>query len=162
MTMTKNKLLRMDNVLLVVDDLKAAIAFFTELGLELEGETTVEGPWIDRIVGFDGARCDIAMMQTPDGHGRLELEKYHTPKAVRAEPEDAPVYALGIRRIMFAVTDIDDVVARLQKHGAELIGEVVQYEDMYRLCYLRGPEGIIIALAEQLGNRSVTDVLGNP
>ena len=152
----------MDNVLIVVDDLEAVKAFFLELGLELEGETTVEGPWIDRIVGFDGARCDIAMMRTSDGHGRLELEKYHTPKAVRTEPEDAPVYALGIRRIMFAVDDIDDVVARLQKHGVELVGEVVQYEDVYRLCYLRGPEGIMVALAEQLGNKSVTDVLGNP
>jgi catechol 2,3-dioxygenase-like lactoylglutathione lyase family enzyme len=151
----------MDNVLLVVDDLKAAIAFFTELGLELEGETTVEGQWVDRIVGLDGVRSDIAMMRTPDGHGRLELDKFHTPKAVRAEPEDAPVNTLGIRRIMFAVTDIDDVVARLQKHGAELIGEVTQYEDMYRLCYLRGPEGIIVALAEQLGDKSITDVLGN-
>ena len=162
MTTTKNKLLRMDNVLLVVEDLKAVIAFFTELGLELEGETTVEGPWIDRIVQFDGSKCDIATMRTPDGHGRLELEKYHRPTAVRAEPEDAPVYALGIRRIMFAVTDMDDVIARLQKHGAELIGEVVQYEDIYRLCYLRGPEGIIVALAEQIGDRSVADVLENP
>jgi catechol 2,3-dioxygenase-like lactoylglutathione lyase family enzyme len=142
----------MDNVLLVVEDLKATIAFFKELGMELEGETTVEGPWIDRIVGINGARCDIAMMRTPDGHGRLELEKYHSPQAIRAEPEDAPVYALGIRRIMFAVRDMDDVIARLQKHGAELIGEVVQYENVYRLCYLRGPEGIIIALAERLGN----------
>jgi catechol 2,3-dioxygenase-like lactoylglutathione lyase family enzyme len=142
--------LRMDNVLVVVDDLRAAIGFFVELGLELEGEATVEGPWIDRIVGFDGSRCDVAMMRTPDGHGRIELEKYHAPRAVRAEPEDAPVYALGIRRIMFAVDDIDEVLARLQAHGAELIGEVVQYEDSYRLCYVRGPEGIIVALAEQL------------
>ena len=140
----------MDNVLLVVEDLKAAIAFFTELGLELEGETTVEGPWIDRIVGFDGAKCDIAMMRTPDGHGRLELDKFHTPTAVRAEPEDAPVNTLGIRRIMFAVDDIENVLGRLRSHGAELVGEVVQYEDQYRLCYVRGPEGIIVALAEQL------------
>lgn len=144
----------MDNVLLVVDDLNGAIAFFTELGLEFEGQSTVEGPLVDRIVGIEGVRSDIAMMRTPDGHGRLELDKFHTPKAVRAEPADAPVNALGIRRIMFAVTDIDDVVARLRKHGAELIGEVTQYEDVYRLCYLRGPEGIIIALAEQLGNKS--------
>jgi len=140
----------MDNVLLVVDDLKGAIAFFTELGLELEGEHTVEGEWVDRIVGLEGVKSDIAMMRTPDGHGRLELDKFHTPTAVRGEPEDAPVNTLGIRRIMFAVTDIDDVVARLQKQGAELMGEVTQYEDMYRLCYLRGPEGIMIALAEQL------------
>lgn len=150
----------MDNVLLVVDDLKAAIAFFTELGLELEGETTVEGEWVDRIVGLNGVKSDIAVMRTPDGHGRLELDKFHTPKAVRVEPVDTPVNTLGIRRIMFAVTDIDDVVARLRNHGAELIGEVTQYEDMYRLCYLRGPEGIIIALAEQIGNKSVYDKNG--
>ena len=148
----------MDNVLLVVDDLQAAVAFFTELGLELEGQTTVEGQWVDRVVGLGGVRSDIAMMRTPDGRGRLELDKFHTPKAIRAEPEDAPVNTLGIRRIMFAVADIDDVVARLKKHGAELIGEVTQYEDKYRLCYLRGPEGIIIALSEQLGNKLVTDV----
>jgi catechol 2,3-dioxygenase-like lactoylglutathione lyase family enzyme len=140
----------MDNVLLVVDDLKAAITFFTELGLELEGETTVEGQSVDRLVGLDGVRSDIVTMRTPDGHGRIELDKFHTPKAVRAEREDAPVNALGIRRIMFAVSDIDDVVARLQKRGAALIGEVVKYGNTYRLCYLRGPEGIIIALAEQL------------
>ena len=142
--------LRMDNILLVVDDLKAAIAFFTELGLELEGQTTVEGASVDRLVALDGVRSDIAMMRTPDGHGRLELDKFHTPAAIRAEPEDAPVNAMGIRRIMFAVDDIDDVIARLRNHGAELIGEVVQYGDQYRLCYVRGPEGIIIALAEQL------------
>jgi catechol 2,3-dioxygenase-like lactoylglutathione lyase family enzyme len=153
MTMAENKLLRMDNILLVVEDLKAAISFFTELGLELEGETTVEGQWVDRTVGLDGVRSDIAMMRTPDGHGRLELDKFHSPRAIRTEPEDTPVNTLGIRRIMFAVTDIDDVVARLQKHGAKLIGEVTQYKDMYRLCYLRGPEGIIVALAEQIGNR---------
>jgi catechol 2,3-dioxygenase-like lactoylglutathione lyase family enzyme len=140
----------MDNVLLVVDDLKGAIAFFVELGLELEGEATVEGPLVDRIVGLDGVRSDIAMMRTPDGHGRLELDKFHTPPAVRAEPEDAPVNALGIRRIMFAVDDLDAVLARLRTHGAELVGEVVQYEDQYRLCYVRGPEGIIVALSEQL------------
>jgi len=142
---------RMDNVLIVVDDLEAAKTFFAELGLELEGETTVEGEWVDRIVGLDGVRSDIAMMRTPDGHGRLELDKFHTPPAVRAEPVNAPVNTLGIRRIMFAVDDIDDVLTRLSAHGAELIGEVTQYEDMYRLCYIRGPEGIIIALAEQLG-----------
>jgi catechol 2,3-dioxygenase-like lactoylglutathione lyase family enzyme len=141
---------RMDNVLLVVDDLEAAIAFFAELGLELEGETTVEGEWVDRIVGLDGVRSDIAMMRTPDGHGRLELDRFHTPPAVRAEPVDAPVNTLGIRRIMFTVDDIEDVLARLQTLGAELIGEVAQYEDSYRLCYVRGPEGIIVALAEEL------------
>jgi catechol 2,3-dioxygenase-like lactoylglutathione lyase family enzyme len=143
-------LLRMDNVLIVVDDLKAAIAFFTELGMELEGEMTVEGQWVDRIIALDGARSDIAMMRTPDGHGRLELDKFHTPTAVRLEPEDAPVNTLGIRRIMFAVDDLEDVLARLRTHGAELVGEVVQYEDQYRLCYVRGPEGIMVALAEPL------------
>jgi catechol 2,3-dioxygenase-like lactoylglutathione lyase family enzyme len=140
----------MDNVLLVVDDLEAAIAFFTELGIELEGETTVEGEWVDRIVGLDGVRSDIAMMRTPDGHGRLELDKFHSPPAVRGEPVNAPVNTLGIRRIMFAVDDIEDVLARLQTLGAELIGEVVRYEDSYRLCYVRGPEGIMVALAEEL------------
>lgn len=142
---------RMDNVLIVVDDLEAAIAFFTELGLELEGKTTVEGQWVDRVVGLDGVRSDVAMMRTPDGHGRIELDKFHTPKAVRAEPEDAPVNTLGIRRIMFAVDDIEEVLARLRAHGAELLGEVTRYEDMYKLCYIRGPEGIIVALSEELG-----------
>src|SRR2546421_5201336 len=151
----------MDNVLIVVDDLEAAKAFFAELGMELEGETQVEGPWADRTVGLKGVRADIAMMRTPDGHGRVELSKFHTPPAVRAGPENAPANALGIRRIMFAVEDIDDVVARLLAHGAELVGEVVQYEDTYRLAYIRGPEGIIIGLAEQLSNQSVTDVFGN-
>jgi catechol 2,3-dioxygenase-like lactoylglutathione lyase family enzyme len=140
---------RMDNVGIVVDDLKAAIAFFVELGLELEGEATVEGQWVDRVVGLDGVRNDIAMMRTPDGHGRLELMKFHAPPATTAEP-NAPVNTLGIRRIMFAVEDIEDVLARLQAHGAELVGELVQYEDKYRLSYVRGPEGIIVALAEQL------------
>ena len=149
--MTTNKLVRMDNILLVVDNLPAMIAFFTELGMELEGTAIVEGEMVDRVVGLDGVRSEIAMMRTPDGHGRLELDKFHTPRAIRAEPEDAPVNTLGIRRIMFAVTDIDDVGARLQKHGAELIGEVVQYGDMYRLCYLRGPEGVVVGLAEEVG-----------
>ena len=131
----------MDNVLIVVDDLEAAKAFFAELGMELEGETQVEGPSVDSTVGLDGVRADIAMMRTPDGHGRVELSKFHTPPAVRAEPEDAPANTLGIRRIMFAVDDIDDVVARLRSHGAELVGEMAQYEDSYRLCFLRGPDG---------------------
>ena len=139
----------MDNVGIVVNDLETVIAFFVELGLELEGETTVEGRSVDRIVGLDGVRSDIAMMRTPDGHSRLELSKFHTPPATSAEP-NAPVNTLGIRRIMFAVEDIEDVLARLQAHGAELVGEVVQYEDSYRLCYVRGPEGIIVALAEPL------------
>jgi len=141
----------MDNVLIVVDDLEAATAFFAELGMELEGQTTVEGPWADSVVGLEGIRADITMMRTPDEHGRVELTKFHTPPAVRAEPESAPANALGIRRIMFTVDDIDDVVARLRSHGAELVGEIAQYENSYRLCFLRGPEGIIVGLAEQLG-----------
>jgi catechol 2,3-dioxygenase-like lactoylglutathione lyase family enzyme len=141
---------RMDNVLIVVGDLEAAKAFFAELGMELEGEATNEGRSVDRVVGLDGVRSDIAMMRTPDGHGRLELAKFHAPPAVRAEPESAPANALGIRRIMFAVDDVDDVVARLRRHGGELVGEIAQYEDSYRLCFLRGPEGIIIGLAERL------------
>ncbi|MEA2440437.1 MAG: hypothetical protein QOH76_1861 [Thermoleophilaceae bacterium] len=141
---------RMDNVLIVVDDLEAAKAFFAELGMELEGEGPVEGPWVDRVVGLDDVRADIAMMRTPDGHGRVELTKFHTPPAVRAEPEIAPANTLGIRRIMFAVDDIDDVVARLRGHGGELVDEIAQYKDIYRLCFLRGPAGIIIGLAEQL------------
>jgi len=141
----------MDNVLIVVEDLEAAKAFFAELGLELEAETTVEGPWVDSTVGLQGVRADIAMMAAPDGGARVELSRFHTPPAVRAEPEDAPSNALGIRRIMFAVSDIDDVVARLRSdHGAELVGEIAQYEDIYRLCFIRGPEGIVIGLAESL------------
>ena len=142
---------RMDNVLIVVDDLEAAKAFFVELGMELEGQTTVEGPLVDLVVGLENVRSEIAMVRTPDGHGRIELDKFHAPAAVRAEPKNAPVNTLGIRRIIFAVDDIDNVLARLRTHGAELIGEITQYEDMYRLCYIRGPEGIIVALAEQLG-----------
>lgn len=142
---------RMDNVLIVVDDLEAAKAFFVELGMELEGEMQVEGREVDLLSGLENVRAEIAMMRTPDGHGRVELDKFHTPAAVRAEPKNAPVNTLGNHRIMFAVDDIDDVLARLCTHGAELIGEVVQYEDTYRLCYIRGPEGIIVALAEQLG-----------
>jgi len=142
---------RMDNVGIVVDDLPAAIAFFVELGLEVEGEMPVEGRWVDQVVGLDGVRVDIAMLRTPDRHSRLELIKFQKPAAVSAEPTNAPANTLGIRRIMFAVDDIDEVLARLQARGAELVGEVAQYEDKYRLCYLRGPEGIIVALAEQLG-----------
>ena len=140
----------MDNVGIVVDDLEAALAFFADLGMELEGTAPVEGRWVDRVVGLDNVRVDIAMMRTPDGHGRLELTRFHTPRAVRAEPDNASANTLGIRRIMFAVDDIEDVVARLRKHGAELMGEVAQHEDKYRLCYVRGPEGILVALAEQL------------
>ncbi|GAA0952931.1 VOC family protein [Actinocorallia libanotica] len=142
---------RMDNIGIVVDDLDAAIAFFTALGMELEGRALVEGPEVDRLVGLDGVRTDIAMMRTPDGHGRLELTRYRAPAAVSAGAENAPVNALGIRRIMFAVEDIDGALARLRAHGAELVGEVTRYENAYRLCYVRGPEGILIALAEQIG-----------
>ena len=141
---------RMDHVSVVVDDLEAAKAFFVELGMELEGETQVEGPAVDGTVGLKDVRADITMMRTPDGHGRVELTKFHAPPAVSAEPERAPANTLGIRRIMFAVDDVDDVVARLRNHGAELVGEIAQYEDLYRLCFVRGPEGIIIGLAEQL------------
>lgn len=140
---------RMDNVGIVVDDLQAAIAFFAELGMELEGEAQIEGSWADRTVGLDGVRCDIAMMRTPDGHGRLELAKYHTPEAISASPHNPPHNTLGMHRVMFAVDDIEDIVARLRSHGAELVGEVAQYQDSYRLCYVRGPAGIIVALAEQ-------------
>jgi catechol 2,3-dioxygenase-like lactoylglutathione lyase family enzyme len=141
---------RMDNVLIVVDDLEGVIAFFEELGLEVEGRTTVEGPWVDRIVGLDDVRSDIATMRTPDGHGRIELDKFHSPPAIRVEPRDAPVNTFGIRRIMFAVDDLEEVLARLRTHGAELMGDVVRYEDAYKLGYVRGPEGIIVALAEEL------------
>ena len=141
---------RMDNVLIVVEDLDAAKAFFAELGMELEGETQVEGPAVDGTVGLTGVRADITMLRTPDGHGRVELTRFHTPPAVRAEPEIAPANTLGIRRIMFAVEDIDDVVARLRGHGAELVGDIAQYQDSYRLCFVRGPEGIILGLAEEL------------
>ena len=141
----------MDNVLIVVADLEAAKAFFAELGMELEGETVVEGPWAGSVVGLDDVRADIAMMRTPDGHGRVELSRFHTPPTVRAEPESAPANALGMRRIMFMVDDVDDVVTRLRSHGAELLDEIAQYEDVYRLCFVRGPEGIVIGLAEELG-----------
>jgi catechol 2,3-dioxygenase-like lactoylglutathione lyase family enzyme len=140
---------RMDNVLIVVEDLEAAKAFFAELGMELEGEATNEGPWVDSVIGLTDVRCDIAMMRAPDGHGGIELAKFHTPAAVGAESAHAPANALGIRRIMFAVEDIDDVVARLRAHGAELVGAIEQYENVYRVCFLRGPEGFIIGLAER-------------
>ena len=139
----------MDHVGVVVDDLEAAIAFFLELGLEVEGEATVEGPWVDRVAGLDEVQVDIAMMRTADGHGKLELTKFRTPPATTTEP-NAPANTLGLRTIMFAVDDIDDVVARLRAHGAELVGAVDQYQEIYRLCYVRGPDGIIVALAEQL------------
>jgi len=141
---------RLDNVGIIVNDLPAAIAFFTELGMELEGQAPIEGTWADRLVGLEGMRVDIAMMRTPDGSGRVELSRFHRPAVITPEPKNAPVNTLGIRRIMFAVDDIDAVVARLRARGAELVGEITQYEDKFRLCYLRGPEGILVALAQEL------------
>ena len=142
---------RMDNVAIVVDDLDAAVAFFTELGMELEGRTPIEGLFADRTVGLDGVRSEIAMMRTPDGHGRVELTEYLAPAASWPEPHHPAPNTLGLHRVMFAVDDIDDTIARLRPHGAELLGEVAQYETTYRLCYLRGPAGIIVALAERIG-----------
>ena len=141
----------MDNVGIVVDDLDAAVAFFAELGMELEGKGQVEGLWADRTVGLDGVRSEIAMMRTPDGHGKLELSRYRAPAAVGAGSQDPPPNTLGLHRVMFAVDDINNTVARLRAHGAELLGEVAQYESMFLLCCLRGPAGIIVALAEQIG-----------
>ena len=141
---------RMDNVLIVVEDIEAAKAFFIELGMEFEGQTQIEGPFVDQTVGLENVRTDIAMLRTPDGHSRVELSRFIRPAAIKTEPHPAPSNALGLRRIMFAVDDIDDVVARLGKHGAELVGEIAQYEDMYRLCFVRAPEGFVIGLAEQL------------
>ena len=142
---------RMDNVLIVVDDLEATKSFFIELGLELEGETQVEGPSVDSLIGLKGVRATLVLLRTPDGHGRIELDKFHTPDAIRSGPVDAPVNTLGIRRIMFAVDDIDGVIERVCAQGAELVGEVVQYGDAYRLAYIRGPEGITVGLSEQIG-----------
>ena len=147
--MTKNKLIRMDNVGIVVESLDEAIAFFTELGLKLEGRATIDGEWAGRVTGLGNQHVEIAMMVTPDGHSRLEISRFVTPSIV-ADHRNAPVNALGYLRVMFTVADIDDTVARLQKIGAELVGEVVKYEELYRLCYMRGPEGILIGLAEQL------------
>ena len=141
---------RMDNVGIVVADLDAAVEFFTELGLELEGRAPIAGNWADGVTGLRDMRVEIAMMRTPDGHGRLELSRFLAPPVV-ADHRRAPVNALGYLRVMFTVQDIDDTLARLRQHGARLVGEVTQYEDIYRLCYIRGPEGILIGLAEQLG-----------
>ncbi len=140
---------RMDNVGIVVESLDTAIAFFAELGLELEGRATIEGEWAGRVTGVRDQRVEIAMMRTPDGHGRLELSRFLTPPVV-ADHRSAPVNALGYLRVMFAVEDIDGTLARLRKHGAELVGEVVQYENAYRLCYIRGPERLLIGLAQEL------------
>lgn len=140
----------MDNVLIVVERLEPAKAFFVELGLELEDETQVEGAWVDQTVGLEGVRADFAMLRTPDGHGGIELLKFHAPPAVRVEPREAPANALGIRRVTFEVEDIEDVVDRLRPHGSELLGEIAQYEDSHKLCFVRGPEGIIVGLAEEI------------
>lgn len=141
---------RMDNVLIVVEDLDAVITFFVEIGMELENRGPVEGRWVERVIGIDGVRQEVAMLRIPGGGTRIELARFHAPEAVRSEPADAPANTLGIRRVMFAVDDVDDVVARLLGRGAELVGEVVPYEDIYRLCYVRGPEGIVVGLAEEL------------
>ena len=155
----KGKLLRMDNILIVVDDLEAAKAFFAELGLELEGEATVEGPLVGSLIGLKdvNVRSTIAMMRPPDGQGGIELDKFHTPNPIRFGPVDAPVNTMGYRRVMFAVDDLDEIVARLRAHGVEIIGEM-QFEDTNKLAYIRGPEGIIVGLAEQLDNKSGTAV----
>ena len=141
---------RLDHISVVVDDLEAAIAFFTALGMTREGAMLVEGAWVDRVNGIEGVQVDIVMMRTPDGHGRLELTKFRNPELVAIEPAIAPPNTLGLRSVMFAVESVDDTVARLRAHGGELVGEVAQYEEMYRLCYMRGPAGIIVALAEEL------------
>lgn len=142
---------RLDNVAVVVDDLDAAIAFFTELGMELEGRATIEGRWAERVVGLDGLRSEIAMMRVPDGDGRLELTRYESPEPLDLGLATAPPNVLGMHRVMFAVDDIDDTVERLGTHGGEVLGEIVRYEDAYRLCYLRGPGGVIVGIAQQLG-----------
>jgi catechol 2,3-dioxygenase-like lactoylglutathione lyase family enzyme len=142
---------QMDNVLIVVEDLDAVIAFFVEIGMELEGKGPLEGDFAERVIGLEGVRQDVAMLRIPGAPGKIELARFHEPKAVRAEPEDAPANTLGIRRVMFAVDDIEDTVARLRPHGAELVGEVVRYEDIFLLAYVRGPEGIVVGLAEEIG-----------
>jgi catechol 2,3-dioxygenase-like lactoylglutathione lyase family enzyme len=141
---------RLDHVSVVVEDLADAVAFFTALGMTKEGEAPIEGPWVDRVNGLEGVRVDIVMMRTPDGHGRLELTKFRNPQLIELEPPVAPPNAPGLRSVMFTVESVDDTVASLRAHGAELVGEVARYEDKYRLCYMRGPAGIIVALAEEL------------
>ncbi len=150
--MTTNKLLRMDNVSIVVESLDEAISFFSEIGLRLEGRAAIEGEWAGRVTGLGDQCVEIAMMVTPDGHSRIELSRFLTPLPI-ADHRNAPVNAFGYLRVMFAVEDIDEMLARLQNHGAQLVGEVVQYEDAYRLCYIRGPEGLLIGLAEELGKK---------
>ncbi|MER8009525.1 VOC family protein [Streptomyces sp. NPDC094149] len=142
---------RMDNVLIVVDDMDAVIAFFVELGMELEGRGPLDWPGAERVIDLKDVRQDVAMLRVPNGQGRVELARFHRPKAITPDPKHAPANTLGLRRVMFAVDDIDDVVARLRTHGAELVGEIVRYENIYRLCYVRGPEDIVVGLAEELG-----------
>jgi catechol 2,3-dioxygenase-like lactoylglutathione lyase family enzyme len=150
--MAENKLLRMDNVGIVVESLDDAISFFQEIGLTLEGRATIEGEWAGRVTGLGNQNVEIAMMVTPDGHSRLELSRFLTPTTI-SDHRTAPVNSLGYLRVMFAVEDLEELVSRLRNHGAELVGEVVQYENSYRLCYIRGCEGILVGLAEQLGNK---------
>lgn len=150
--MAKNKLLRMDNIGIVVESLDEAISFFTEIGLKLEGRASIEGEWAGRVTGLGSQNVEMAMMATPDGHSRLELSRFLTPPAI-SDHRTAPVNALGYLRVMFTVEDIDEMVSRLIRHGAQLVGEVVQYEDSYRLCYIRAKDGLLIGLAEQLGNK---------
>ena len=150
--MTENKLLRMDNVGIVVESLDNAISFFTEIGLKLEGRMTIEGKWAGRVTGLKDQVAEIAMMVTPDGHSRLELSKFITPLTI-SDHRNAPVNSLGYLRVMFAVGDIDEMITRLNKYGVQLVGEIVQYENSYRLCYIRGIEGLLIGLAEELGKK---------
>lgn len=156
--MTKSNLPIMHNVGIVVASLDEAISFFTEIGLKSEGRMMVEGEWAGRVTGLGNQSVEIAMMVTPDGHNRLEISRFITPPVI-ADHRNAPVNALGYLRVMFTVADLDELLERLRKRGAELVGEVVQYGDVYRLCYIRGPEGLLIGLAEQLGNKSATDIL---
>lgn len=158
--MTKSNLPIMHNVGIVVESLDEAISFFVEIGLKLEGRLMVEGEWAGRITGLGDQSVEVAMMVTPDGHNRLEISRFLNPPVI-ADHRNAPVNALGYLRVMFTVEDLDELLERLRKHGAELVGEVVQYEDVYRLCYIRGPEGLLIGMAEQLGNKSATDILEN-
>ena len=158
--MTKSKLMEMHNVGIVVESLDNAISFFTEIGLKLEGRAMVEGEWAGRVTGLGNQSVEIAMMVTPDGHSRLELSRFLTPPTI-ADHRNAPVNSLGYLRIMFRVDNLDELLSRLMKHGAEMVGEVINYENIYRLCYIRGAEGLLIGLAEQLGDQTTADILEN-
>jgi catechol 2,3-dioxygenase-like lactoylglutathione lyase family enzyme len=158
MTITKSKLMEMNNVGIVVESLENAISFFTEIGLKLEGRTMVEGEWAGRITGLGNQSVEVAMMVTPDGHSRLELSRFLNPQTI-SDHRTAPVNSLGYLRVMFRVDNLDELLSRLLKNGTELVGEVVQYEDIYRLCYVRGTEGLLVGLAEQLGNKTATDII---